>query len=90
MDPFCPSVRLSVREHDNCPQFQDIDLKLSTQMFFEPKHRLSSKMGKIGIKKIHVMGTSSKPILGLWGKNKFCPNELKFGTLAFLVIKNDF
>jgi hypothetical protein len=25
----------------------------------------------------------------VYAKNKFCPNELKFGTLAFLVIKND-
>ncbi len=28
-------------------------------------------------------------MLGQWAKNKFCPNDLKFGTLAFLVIKND-
>ena len=47
-------------------------------------------MGKIGQKNFHVMGTSSKPMLGLWAKNNICPNDLKFGTLAFLVIKNDF
>ena len=47
-------------------------------------------MGKIGQKNFHVMGTSSKPMLGLWGKKKFCPNELKFGTHVLWVIKNDF
>ncbi len=47
-------------------------------------------MGKIGIKKFHVMGTSSKPMLGLWKKKKFHQNELKFGTLVFWVIRNDF
>jgi hypothetical protein len=47
-------------------------------------------MGKIGQSFFHVMGTSSNPMLGLWRKKLFCPNELKFGTLALLVMKNDF
>ena len=44
-------------------------------------------MGKIGIKKFHVMGTSSKPMLGQWAKNSFCLNHLKIGTLAFWSFK---
>ncbi len=32
MDPFCLSVRLSVRWHDNSLQTQPIDLKLSTHL----------------------------------------------------------
>jgi hypothetical protein len=58
MDPFC----LSVMQHDNSLQIQHIDLKLST-------HLNEAKSGRQNrTKKFHVMGTSSKPMLGLWGK----------------------
>ncbi len=47
-------------------------------------------MGKIGINLFLVMGTPSKPKWVYGAKNKFCLNDLKFGTLVFWVIRNDF
>jgi hypothetical protein len=84
------SVCLSVRKHDNSLQTQRIDLKLSTH-FFEAKSGAKFEDGQNRAKYFqchwYLIETN---MLGLWGKNKFCPNELKFGTLAFLVIKNHF
>ena len=83
------SVCPSVRKHDNSLQTQPIDLKLSTHL---NKSKLGAKFedGQNRKKNFHVMDTSSKPILGLWDKKNFCLIDLKFGTLAFWVIKNDF
>ncbi len=76
----------SVRRHDNSLQNQHVDLKFSTHLL-KSNQELSLK---IGINFVHVMGTWSKPILGLWIKNKFCPNDLKFRTLVLFVIINVF
>ena len=47
-------------------------------------------MGRIGQKNFMSWVPHRNQYWVYGAKNKFCPNELKFGTLAFLVIKNDF
>ena len=66
------SVCLSVPP-PNSLQTQHIDLKLST-LLFEAKSGAKFEDGQNWTKFFHVMGTSSKPKLGLWGK-KFILSE---------------
>jgi hypothetical protein len=48
-------------------KLQHIHLKLST-LLFEAKSGAKFEDGQNRTKKFHVVGTSSKPKLGLWGK----------------------
>ncbi len=89
MDPFCLSVRPSVRKHDNSLQTQRIDLKLSTHLN-EAKSGAKFEDGQNRTKKFSCHGYLIETNVGSMGQKKFCSNELKFGTLEFLVIKNDF
>jgi hypothetical protein len=58
---------MSIRPPPNSLQTQHIDLKLST-LLFEAKSGAKIEDGQNRTKFFHVMGTSSKPKLGIWGK----------------------
>ncbi len=63
------SVCLSVCPSPPLTLFKlNISIRNFLHFFLKPNQELSSKMGKNGQNFIHVMGTSSKPKLGLWGK----------------------
>jgi hypothetical protein len=64
------SVRPSVRLSDGTITLFKLNISIWNflHFFLKPNQELSSKMGKIGQNFIHVMGTSLKPNLGLWGK----------------------
>ncbi len=81
---------MSVCKHDKSPQTQRIDLKFSTHLN-EAKSGVKFKNGQNRNTFFSYHEYLIETNIGSMGaKNKLCPIELKFGTLVFLVIKNNF
>ena len=82
----CPSVRLSVPP-PNSLQTQHIDLKLSTLLFEAKSGAKFEKSDKI----LFMSWVPHRNQSWVYGAKKlFCPNDLKFSTLVYLLIRNDF